>query len=195
MTGSAAGSVPGRPAPPPTAVFRRPPCVPASLSRATSTNGARTSSKGRASSASRKPISAGHASSASSRRSGGARRRASASSSDHSGSLRAVAQTHGAESGANRLRVQAVPGQPPLQPVPVPLPQGLAPRLEPFVHEGRVSALYGDEVAAQALLNRAGPLDYPHKVLLRHKIDLLHYRHLSNLPGLQQAREYDRGNL
>jgi hypothetical protein len=57
----------------------------ASLSQATSTNGARTSSKGRGCSASRKAICAGHASSVPSRRSGGARRSASARSSDHSG--------------------------------------------------------------------------------------------------------------
>ena len=55
----------------------------------------------------------------------------------------AVAEAHRAESGANRLQVQAVPGQPPLQPVPVPLPQGLAPRLEPFVHQGRVHSSAG----------------------------------------------------
>ncbi len=57
----------------------------ASLSRATSTNGARTSSKARGSSASRKAICAGHASSVSSCRSGGSRRSASASIPDHSG--------------------------------------------------------------------------------------------------------------
>src|SRR5215218_1633818 len=132
---------------------------PASLSRATSANGASTSSNGKGSSAFRKPICAGHASS--SCRSGGASRSASARISDHSGSGAPSRRRTATESRANRLRVQAVPGQPPLQPIPVPLPQGLAPRLEPFVHDGLIPS-GGGEVAAQVLLHRAGTLDYLH---------------------------------
>jgi hypothetical protein len=81
-------------------------------------------------------------------------------------------------------------------PLDLPLPQGPAPRLELFVHQGFIP-FSGAEVAAQALLHRAGTLDYFRQILLRHTIDLLHYRPLSK-PGLEQklsAREYDRGHI
>jgi hypothetical protein len=104
----------------------------------------------------------------------------------------ALAKAHAAEDGTNRLRVQAVPGQPLPESVPIPLAQSPRPCLEPSVHQARVFAFSGNEVAAQALVQRASPLDYPRQVLLPHRTPPLRQCCPSNLSGPKQAGERDR---